>query len=394
MSTEIEQPTTELEEAQKSEMASAWDTREQQKARDAQTLAERQKARELATEKKELAAIEAEKEANLRAAEAIERAAQDKSWHHHQLKGLVKTSYTMQRMRIEAGNRVSASFKRAAFDAGIDPDNPASSDDAEQKSPELMAALAREHKLITEDMAAQIRGGRQRATPKLKLKGVEMIQSTLDWQTADSFFGMLEAERQAFKGIESALRTQPIYNEFLKDIKGVGPAMAGVIVASFDITRAEYPSSLWAYAGYDVAADGKARSRRKEHLIDREYVATDGQTKTKKSATYNPWLRQKLFVLGDGFLKQRTPVYREIYDNYKRRLEHSDKPVRRYKDGVVVEELTWATTTPAHRHLAAIRYMMKRFLVDLYNAWRALEGLPIAPEYSEAKLGIEHKKAS
>jgi hypothetical protein len=37
--------------------------------------------------------------------------------------------------------------------------------------------------------------------------------------------------------------------------------------------------------------------------------------------------------------------------------------------------------------------MIKRFLVDLYKAWRPLEGLPVAPEYSEAKLGLKHKSA-
>jgi hypothetical protein len=43
-----------------------------------------------------------------------------------------------------------------------------------------------------------------------------------------------------------------------------------------------------------------------------------------------------------------------------------------------------------HRHNAAMRYMIKRFLVDLYKAWRPLEGLPVAPEYGEGKLGIIH----
>jgi hypothetical protein len=36
--------------------------------------------------------------------------------------------------------------------------------------------------------------------------------------------------------------------------------------------------------------------------------------------------------------------------------------------------------------------MLKRFLVDLYKAWRSLEGLPVAPEYSVGKLGIVHSR--
>jgi hypothetical protein len=47
-----------------------------------------------------------------------------------------------------------------------------------------------------------------------------------------------------------------------------------------------------------------------------------------------------------------------------------------------------------HRHNMAIRYMIKIFLIDLYKNWRALEGLPVAPSYAEAKLGKIHKKAA
>lgn len=50
--------------------------------------------------------------------------------------------------------------------------------------------------------------------------------------------------------------------------------------------------------------------------------------------------------------------------------------------------------TKSHRHQMACRYAIKRFLVDLYSAGRALEGLPVMPEYSEAKLGLVHGEAS
>lgn len=43
-----------------------------------------------------------------------------------------------------------------------------------------------------------------------------------------------------------------------------------------------------------------------------------------------------------------------------------------------------------HRHNMAIRYMVKIFLQHLYFAWRPLEGLPVAPTYAEAKLGLIH----
>lgn len=60
--------------------------------------------------------------------------------------------------------------------------------------------------------------------------------------------------------------------------------------------------------------------------------------------------------------------YGKIYDDYKNRLEQN--PVHQDK-------------TPLHRHNMAIRYMVKMLLIDLYNAWRPLEGLLIAAPYHE-----------
>ena len=46
--------------------------------------------------------------------------------------------------------------------------------------------------------------------------------------------------------------------------------MAGVLISEFDIHRARYPSSMWKYAGLDVARDGRGRSRKAEHLVEVE----------------------------------------------------------------------------------------------------------------------------
>ena len=153
--------------------------------------------------------------------------------------------------------------------------------------------------------------------------------------------------------------------------------MAAVIISGFNIHKAEYPSSLWAYAGLDVV-NNKGRSRIKEHLVDQTYLDSEGKEQTKKGISFNPFMKTKLIgVLGTSFVKTNGK-YREIYDNYKNRIKnmpaHSEK-------------------TKAHINNMAIRYTVKRFLVDLYTAWRTLEGLTVADEYSKAKLGIHHKVA-
>lgn len=40
-----------------------------------------------------------------------------------------------------------------------------------------------------------------------------------------------------------------------------------------------------------------------------------------------------------------------------------------------------------HRHAMAMRYMIKMFLIDLYTAWRKIEGLEVHPPYAQGKLG-------
>lgn len=49
----------------------------------------------------------------------------------------------------------------------------------------------------------------------------------------------------------------------------------------------------------------------------------------------------------------------------------------------------WGTGA-AHRNMAAKRYMIKMFLLELWKAWRTLEGLPVGETYAKRYLGMEH----
>ena len=93
---------------------------------------------------------------------------------------------------------------------------------------------------------------------------------------------------------------------------------------------------------------------------------------------FNRYIKTNMIgVLGSSFGKSYGK-YLEIYDNYNTRITHMP---------------AHAEKTKGHLNNMAIRYTVKRFLVDLYIAWRTLEGLPVADEYSKGKLGINHKVA-
>ena len=285
------------------------------------------------------------------------------------LKTIVRGAYDIQKNRIQTGNRLVGNFKAKLGQAPSEKE-----DTIDKEGQQVLLNLRRSHKLLTEGVASFPR--------QATFKGDEVISDYTELCLVDNYLELEAQEKNHFKRLGHILKDYPIYTEFLDGVKGIGPAMAGVIISEVDITKAEYPSSLHKYAGLDVASDGQGRSRRKEHLEDSEYKDKEGKVQTKKGITFNPFLKTKLTgVLGASFLKQSPDkcVYRKIYDDYKHRLEHMDAHKEKSK---------------GHRHSMAVRYMIKMFLIDLYNEWRPLEGLPVAPTYSEAKLGKVHKIAA
>ena len=285
------------------------------------------------------------------------------------LKTIVRGAYDIQKNRIQTGNRLVANFKAKLGQAPSEKEDTIDSD-----GQQILTNLRRSHKLLTEGVATFPR--------QATFKGDEVISSYTELCLVANYLELEEQEKTHFRRLGNILKDYPIYNNFLAGVVGVGPAMAGVIISEIDITKAEYPSSVHKYAGLDVAGDGQGRSRKKEHLEESQYTDKNGELQTKKGITFNPFLKTKLVgVLGSSFVKQSPDKckYRKVYDDYKHRIENMEAHKEKSK---------------GHRHNMAVRYMIKIFLIDLYNEWRSLEGLPVAPTYSEAKLGKIHGKAA
>ena len=285
------------------------------------------------------------------------------------IKIMVRGAYDIQKLRIMMGNRIVGNFK-----AKLGQKPGMSEEELEEAEKNILTTLRASYKKITDGVTTLPR--------QASFKGDEVISSYTELVLVDQYLSLEQQEDKQFSRLKNVLKDFPIYNEFLENIYGVGPAMAGVIVSEINIHAAEYPSSLWKYAGLDVAGDGKGRSRKKEHLEESEYTNKDGELAKKMGITFNPFLKTKLVgVLGSSFIKQSAVKcpYRKIYDDYKHRLENMPAHAEKSK---------------GHRHNMAVRYAVKRFLADLYVAWRTLEGLPVATEYSVGKLGIVHRVAA
>jgi hypothetical protein len=387
------------------------------------------------------------------------------------IRTMVRSAYDMQNLRIQMGNRVTASFKAKL---GMRQDG-MSEKELEKQEKSLLDRLRASYNRITdaivEEHGEEIKEGK--LPTERKFVGDALITHYSELLLLDNYINTLRNEEHHFKDMEKILKKIPVYNEFLTNVRGIGPAMAGIIISEIDITKAEYPSSLWKLAGLDVVwigkytddkgkehtirgseidawydnpenidkpilAEGKyqvffeavGRSRKDFCLVRKTYTNKDGEEAERDSITFNPFLKTKLIgVLGTSFLRagiatvdgkkmggaRRLELAKEEGFNPKDYVEMDEEQAvivyLRAKGHVVVVEPSpyaviynnyknrlnnmeqHANKTPLHKHNMAIRYMVKRFLADLYKNWRAIEGLVVAPEYSEGVLGKVHGEA-
>lgn len=233
---------------------------------------------------------------------------------------------------------------------------------------------------------------------------------------------LAKAEKAALKDVEEHLGTLPIWTQILSDrdrFRGLGVTMAAVIIAENDIRRQDTVSKMWSFAGLAPVAGFRCTNchavmkvlgpDRFEHpkskcayvpVLSRKGTATaveafaDSAVPSNRifdeskvyaggraahavrgeKLKFNKFLRTKLLgVLGPCMLKAGSP-YRHFYDSYKSRKLAAG----------------WGTGD-AHRHVAAIRYMVKQLLIDVHREWRQLEGLPVREPYHQAILGHAHQ---
>lgn len=207
----------------------------------------------------------------------------------------------------------------------------------------------------------------------------------------------LDMEKRIEKKLKKALKRMPIYTEFLLPTKGVGTIAAGHICGAFDIYKATTVSKLWQFAGLNP---GMVRAKKRVDGKDGfSLVVTDtmirGDKMTKGYVSpFNRELRTALCgVMADGFVKAQNEYCMKHYYPYKDRLANSDNSVIEIsKEGAKPAYVDWKDAKKAHRHRAALRYMIKMFLADLYNTWRPLHGLEVRVPYQEQYLGHKHEE--
>ena len=273
---------------------------------------------------------------------------------------MTRSTYDIQDFRMRVGGRIVQNFRaKLGLDDGEE-------DESGSDEVDVLREIEKRYKRITDGIALDDLSRRR----SYDYDGV--ITEYGELTMINHYLRLCKQERVMFRDLKFEVREWDIWTQFLEDVKGVGPAMASVMISEFDPERGKYVSSFWKYAGLDVADDGRARSRREEHLRTIEYEDSDGNEQTRKGLTFNPFLHDKLLgVLGPCLLRAGGE-YKDTYDDYKHRIESDGKGE---SDG--------------HRHRMAIRYMVKMLVKDLYIEWRPIAGLPVHDPYAESKLENE-----
>ena len=173
-------------------------------------------------------------------------------------------------------------------------------------------------------------------------------------------------------------------------IRGLGEGgLAVQLLAQIDdIAKFDTVSKLWRFAGY---------------------ACIDGQREVNKAGEkshFNRTLKSLMYLVVDSFVKQRTPVYRDLYDAEKVR-QRKLHPIALCKEcGAecnkkenAAGQTIWRCPengkhaimfNDAHVNNRAYRKVAKIFLQHLWIKWREFEGLPTGEPYVQAVLGHTH----
>jgi len=166
--------------------------------------------------------------------------------------------------------------------------------------------------------------------------------------------GMIKEEQRRDRELEKALLELPVYNQLFAPIEGVGPAIAGRIIASTpDIRSFATAAKLKAFAGV--------------HLINNSDGSKSfARRRTGQNCNWNPEFRQALYLLGGQFKYRPNSHWGKVLLKYKERLreEHPQPEVgtngkKRYTNGHIHKMATWKT--------------LSKFVEWLHREWTRLD---------------------
>lgn len=152
--------------------------------------------------------------------------------------------------------------------------------------------------------------------------------------------------------VRRLIRREPVWQDWAKDVKGLGEVTLAKILSKTDFTRVDTVSKFWSHCGYGLDKNGKPQRK----------VA--GET-----ISYDPQLRAACYLMGDILCMQQDAYYQYYVKAKKKALASPE------------------VKSPAHANNRAKREMVKLALSHIWEKAREAEGLPAPRPYAFSILG-------
>lgn len=191
------------------------------------------------------------------------------------------------------------------------------------------------------------------------------------YDTVEHFYEQFYTiEKELAKYIAKEVKKYPIWNNYLKGVKGIGPITGLALLVTLDASRADHASSFWKYAGLACDDNGDADKRKKGEKI-----------------SWNPFLKKTCWLISNGFIKCKGK-YRGIYETSKEYYQV------KFPKEVPVKGTKIIKYTKGHIHAMALRRAVKLFLAELWVKMREEQGLPVSEPFAHRVVPKNTKKTT
>lgn len=161
--------------------------------------------------------------------------------------------------------------------------------------------------------------------------------------------------------------------------KGIGPVIASGLIAHIKIDEAPTVGHIWRFAGLDPTSKWEKGQKR----------------------PHNAALKQICYHIGEEFVRQRTPLYRDLYDQRKayeteknergEYAQQAEAVLKRTPNHAQRATYKQGKLPDGHIHFRAKRYVVKLFLSHWHGeAYRNKFGTEPPLPYPIAHLGHAH----
>ncbi|MEM3861527.1 MAG: transposase [Thermoplasmatales archaeon] len=268
-------------------------------------------------------------------------------------------------------------------------ENPKEYDSPHGNGPENSVSIKKEYGKLTDDIVA---GKVEGTTIPVPSEIENLVEYTRRLVSSENFMA---------KKLDEFSQNHPLRKQYLSKVKGIGPIFSsGLIAYLHPISRFPTIGHLWAYAGLSAEywkneckkghkfISTSARStcpvKKKngkpcnEPIVKSEKVQGIPKRATGYVLFINTNLKYLMTKIGMSFEKQsKSSRFRKLYEVKK--AEYKAKFAQRGE--------TEEKGLNGHARMAALRYVEKRFLSDLWVVWRQIEGLPVTKPYAFTVLG-------